>query len=515
MGSRALVLCTVILCCAGLRGAGGVTRTWTGATGEWADGSLWSPPGAPARGDDVVVAGGGNATLVVNASCVVASLALSSGSLELARGASLGVEASLAWSGGTVAGAGGVALLAGAVGTAGSAPPGECALGAALEVARGASLAVAGALWCRRGANVSVAGGLAVAGANASVAPAPSAFGFDGAAGAALRGDVDPALATPRGGAVDDARSAGAALAPVAGARYALAVAGDGAARGALARAGVPGAGGVAATYRSTARGVGLEACAAACEAAPWCASFDHGAAAGACALSELGAHVTESYGATADPGAAGGAEDLVPVCTLKHHPYKVEHVVLWARDAFQDLFFDRPRCLADALAAARAPGGLRAWARRLAAETRGGDSAAAAACARAADDAAALAASLGGGGGGDDCQGFAGALYGAFFADAAAALLEAHPPGALDGDGRPFWAGTRLPPTPAAALFDATDESDPAPAFLDATAALRRTSLGLAAPARAAAAATAAAAAARGFRGRGAAAAAPARLSD
>ncbi|EGB04691.1 hypothetical protein AURANDRAFT_7513, partial [Aureococcus anophagefferens] len=27
--------------------------------------------------------------------------------------------------------------------------------------------------------------------------------------------------------------------------------------------------------------------------------------------------HVTESYGATADPGAAGGAEDLVPVCTL------------------------------------------------------------------------------------------------------------------------------------------------------------------------------------------------------
>lgn len=102
----------------------------------------------------------------------------------------------------------------------------------------------------------------------------------------------------------------------------------------------------------------------------------------------------------------------------------------------------------------------------------------------RAADDAAALAASLGGGGGGDDCQGFAGALYGAFFADAAAALLEAHPPGALDGDGRPFWAGTRLPPTPAAALFDATDESDPAPAFLDATAALRRTSLGLAAAA-------------------------------
>jgi len=185
------------------------------------------------------------------------------------------------------------------------------------------------------------------------------------------------------------------------------------------------------------------------------------------------------------------------------------------ARRRFQDLFFDRPRCLADALAAARAPGGLRAWARRLAAETRGGDSAAAAACARAADDAAALAASLGGGGGGDDCQGFAGALYGAFFADAAAALLEAHPPGALDGDGRPFWAGTRLPPTPAAALFDATDESDPAPAFLDATAALRRTSLGLAAPARAAAAATAAAAAARGFRGRAAAAPAPARLSD
>ncbi|KAH8050166.1 ubiquitin activating enzyme [Aureococcus anophagefferens] len=41
--------------------------------------------------------------------------------------------------------------------------------------------------------------------------------------------------------------------------------------------------------------------------------------------------HVTESYGATADPGAAGGAEDLVPVCTLKHHPYKAGR---GARDA-------------------------------------------------------------------------------------------------------------------------------------------------------------------------------------
>lgn len=42
----------------------------------------------------------------------------------------------------------------------------------------------------------------------------------------------------------------------------------------------------------------------------------------------------SESYGSSVDP-----EDGSIPLCTLKHHPYLIEHTVHWARDAFDGLF--------------------------------------------------------------------------------------------------------------------------------------------------------------------------------
>ena len=42
----------------------------------------------------------------------------------------------------------------------------------------------------------------------------------------------------------------------------------------------------------------------------------------------------TESYGSSVDPD-----DGSIPLCTLKHHPYLIEHAVHWARDTFDGLF--------------------------------------------------------------------------------------------------------------------------------------------------------------------------------
>ena len=43
---------------------------------------------------------------------------------------------------------------------------------------------------------------------------------------------------------------------------------------------------------------------------------------------------LSESYGSSVDP-----EDGSIPLCTLKHHPYLIEHTVHWARDAFDGLF--------------------------------------------------------------------------------------------------------------------------------------------------------------------------------
>ena len=160
--------------------------------------------------------------------------------------------------------------------------------------------------------------------------------------------------------------------------------------------------------------------------------------------------HATESWHATAvaDDGDDRGG---VPVCTIKDHPYKAEHCVWWARDAFAGRFEARPERLAAALRAARAPGGARRWCRK------NPDAAAAAA-----DDAEGLLAG--------DADAWARAAFRELFVEPVARLLAAHPLDEVDEDGAAYWTGTRVPPA-APAREDA--------AFLAATAALRRRALG------------------------------------
>ena len=43
---------------------------------------------------------------------------------------------------------------------------------------------------------------------------------------------------------------------------------------------------------------------------------------------------LSESYGSSVDP-----EDGSIPLCTLKHHPYLIEHTVHWARDTFDGLF--------------------------------------------------------------------------------------------------------------------------------------------------------------------------------
>eukprot|EP00095_Tigriopus_kingsejongensis_P004446 maker-scaffold168_size293125-snap-gene-0.16 protein:Tk04446 transcript:maker-scaffold168_size293125-snap-gene-0.16-mRNA-1 annotation:"ubiquitin-like modifier activating enzyme 1 isoform x1" len=52
--------------------------------------------------------------------------------------------------------------------------------------------------------------------------------------------------------------------------------------------------------------------------------------------------HLTESYGASDDP-----PEKEVPMCTLKHYPFTLEHTLHWAKDLFHGLF-ERPSTLAE-----------------------------------------------------------------------------------------------------------------------------------------------------------------------
>ncbi|XP_952025.1 ubiquitin-activating enzyme E1, putative [Theileria annulata] len=48
--------------------------------------------------------------------------------------------------------------------------------------------------------------------------------------------------------------------------------------------------------------------------------------------------HMTQSYSESQDP-----PETSIPLCTLKHFPYQVEHTIEWARDVFEGLFTQIP----------------------------------------------------------------------------------------------------------------------------------------------------------------------------
>lgn len=48
---------------------------------------------------------------------------------------------------------------------------------------------------------------------------------------------------------------------------------------------------------------------------------------------------MTQSYSDSQDP-----PEESIPLCTLKHFPFQIEHTIEWARDIFQGLFTDSPQ---------------------------------------------------------------------------------------------------------------------------------------------------------------------------
>ncbi|BHF65867.1 E1 ubiquitin-activating protein [Sparganum proliferum] len=51
--------------------------------------------------------------------------------------------------------------------------------------------------------------------------------------------------------------------------------------------------------------------------------------------------HLTESYSSSQDP-----PEKSIPMCTLKHFPYQIEHTLQWARDTFEGLFSQQSQAM-------------------------------------------------------------------------------------------------------------------------------------------------------------------------
>jgi ubiquitin-activating enzyme E1 len=49
--------------------------------------------------------------------------------------------------------------------------------------------------------------------------------------------------------------------------------------------------------------------------------------------------HNTESYGSSVDP-----PEQDIPLCTIKHFPYSIEHTIEWSRNLFEGIFTNAPK---------------------------------------------------------------------------------------------------------------------------------------------------------------------------
>ncbi|QKF94300.1 ubiquitin activating enzyme [Fadolivirus algeromassiliense] len=55
--------------------------------------------------------------------------------------------------------------------------------------------------------------------------------------------------------------------------------------------------------------------------------------------------HLTESYGSSQDP-----PEASIPVCTIKTFPNEIAHTIQWAREQFEDIFVQKPKCAVEYL---------------------------------------------------------------------------------------------------------------------------------------------------------------------
>ncbi|CAN0515265.1 unnamed protein product, partial [Ectocarpus sp. 12 AP-2014] len=144
----------------------------------------------------------------------------------------------------------------------------------------------------------------------------------------------------------------------------------------------------------------------------------------------------SESYGSSVDP-----EDGSIPLCTLKHHPYLIEHTVHWARDTFDGLFQARPRNAERLLKACGSPGEEAVVMQEL--RGQGAFS-----CWQSLRDARLdleeeVPETFG------DCLQWAKEQFASFFHNSAEELLKQHPLGSTDDEGDPFWTGVRRPPSP------------------------------------------------------------------
>jgi fibronectin-binding autotransporter adhesin len=90
----------------------GETYTWVGGNGNWSTASNWNPAGVPGINDEAIVSSGG---VIIDTPQVVARLSLTSVTIEI--NSQLTVLSQFAWSGGTLAGSGTLALASTLTGT--------------------------------------------------------------------------------------------------------------------------------------------------------------------------------------------------------------------------------------------------------------------------------------------------------------------------------------------------------------------------------------------------------------
>lgn len=181
--------------------------------------------------------------------------------------------------------------------------------------------------------------------------------------------------------------------------------------------------------------------------------------------------HQTETYGNAQDPD---DSRDAVPVCTLKQHPFKLDHVVAWATDLYAGYFARRITRFRNLLEAYLAhAGGVRAWLRS--AETDAdGESVLEQALEDAEDIRSCLVAPATVA---KRLASWAGREYARHFRSAVDALTARRPRDARDDDEPefPYWSGTRVWPERAGAI----DEPD----FVFAAISLRLAAFGISQP--------------------------------
>lgn len=184
--------------------------------------------------------------------------------------------------------------------------------------------------------------------------------------------------------------------------------------------------------------------------------------------------HVTETYGAASDPEDAAGG-DAVALCTLKQHPYKIDHVVAWAADLYAG-YFDRRVKRLDSLLRSYSSrgGGVRSWLRTL---EKGDEDP----VAEALEDVRDLvrivskqSSSSSPSSSTTHLAAWAGREYYLHFRKRIEVLTRDHPKDSADEDepDLPYWSGTRVWPKPCESIVE--------PDFVRAAVRLRAKALGL-----------------------------------